>query len=229
MLYAFDRVLVEGTRRSAVLLAGAFALQALCSDYLLVFAAFALVGAALVRGPEWWQPHSARARTALLVAAAISVAAVGPFLWPYYEVSRDQGLVRSVSEVARYSAGWRDYLTTGGRLHYALWSHNFFEHHTALFPGLTALALAGLAILKGDAWRDPRARMALAFGAAGLVLSFGPTLPEYAVAARTCAAAQRPAQRRALGMAVPCGGRDPRRFRCRRSCGPLRPRSSACS
>ncbi len=180
MLYAFDRVLVEGSRRSAVLLAGAFVLQALCGDYLLVFAAFALVGAAVVRGPEWWRPQRAPARTALLVAAAISVAAVGPFLWPYYEVSRDQGLVRSVSDVARYSAGWRDYLTTGSRLHYALWSHNFFEHHTALFPGLTALALAGLAVFKGDAWRDPRARMALAFGAAGLVLSFGPALPEYA-------------------------------------------------
>lgn len=180
MLYAFDRVLVEGTRRGAVLLAGAFVLQALCSDYLLVFAAFALVAAALVRGPEWWRPQGARARTALLVAAAISVAAVGPFLWPYYEVSRDQGLVRSVSDVARYSAGWRDYLTTGGRLHYALWSHNFFEHHTALFPGLTALALAGIAIGNGDAWRNRRARMALAFGAVGIVLSFGPTLPEYA-------------------------------------------------
>lgn len=178
MLYAFDRVLVERTKRSALMLSAAFVLQALCGNYLLVFAAFALAAAAVVRGPECWRLPDAR--TALVIAAGVSVLLLTPFLWPYYEVSRDQGLTRSVDEVARYSAGWRDYLVTGGRLHYAWWSHAFFEGRTALFPGVTAAALAIVAIGSGVAWRDRRARMAIAFGAVGVALSFGPALPGYA-------------------------------------------------
>lgn len=175
VLYAFDRILAERRRRDGMLLALAFLLQALCSNYLLVFTAFGLVAAALVRGDETW-----RARAPLTLAAAISVAGMAPFLWPYYQVSRDQGLTRSIEEVARYSAGWRDYLVTGGRLHYAAWSHAFFEGRTALFPGMTALALAAFAIVKGQALRDPRARMAMAIIVLGVAFSFGPGLPGYA-------------------------------------------------
>ena len=45
---------------------------------------------------------------------------------------------------------------------------------------LAALVLAGLAIARGIAWRDRRARMALAFGVAGVLLSFGAAMPGYA-------------------------------------------------
>jgi hypothetical protein len=69
---------------------------------------------------------------------------------------------------------------TGGRLHYAAWSHAFFEGRTALFPGITALALAALALVKGQAWRDARCRMVIAIAAIGVALSFGPFLPGYA-------------------------------------------------
>ena len=82
--------------------------------------------------------------------------------------------------MAQYSAGWRDYLVTGGRLHYAWWSHRFFEGRTALFPGITAAILAAIALVNRDYWRDPRVRMAVAIGVLGLAFSFGTALPGYA-------------------------------------------------
>ncbi len=189
MLYALDRTIPRSpafrspdpsspdhqlTRSQGVLLLStSFILQALCSNYLLVFSLFAVAAVLAVR-PQAWRNRSARA--ALLIAGAASLVVLAPFLWPYYEVSREQGLSRSIDEVARYSAGWRDYLVTGGRLHYAWWSHNFFEGRTALFPGFTAAALAAAAMRSG---RDPRVRMAFAIGAIGVALSFGPALPGY--------------------------------------------------
>jgi hypothetical protein len=114
------------------------------------------------------------------MAALLSIVLVAPFLWPYYVVSRDQGLSRSIDEVARYSADWRDYLTTGGRLHYAWWSHRLFEGRTALFPGVVGTVLAVVALGSGVAVRDRRARMLLAAGVLGVALSLGPALPGYA-------------------------------------------------
>jgi hypothetical protein len=85
----------------------------------------------------------------------------------------------------RYAASWRHYLVTGGRLHFALWSHVLWAGApTPLFPGLTALVLAGAAVVSGVAWRDVRARMWLAIGTAGVVLSFGPAVPGYELLSR---------------------------------------------
>jgi hypothetical protein len=175
LLYAADRLIVERTRAMAILTGVAFVLQALCSNYYLVFSAFTLLAVALIRAPEWW-PHP-QMRYHWLRVAAIAAVGVAPFLWPYYQVHRDHGLERSIAEVANYSAGWRDYLVTGGRLHYEWWSHQLFAGRTALFPGVTALALA-----IAGAWthrHDGRARTALAVAAVGFLMSFGPALPGY--------------------------------------------------
>ncbi|MCC7123614.1 MAG: hypothetical protein IT178_02110 [Acidobacteria bacterium] len=190
-LWAFDRVVTgwPGTDRetgggrraaAALLLAAAFVLQALCSNYTFVFLSAALLVAAVVRADEWLWPWRADRVRALMLAAAVAVAVMFPFLWPYYEVSREQGLARSIDEVRLYSAGLLDYLTTGGRLHYDWWSHRFFEGRTALFPGVTAMALTVFALSHATLRRDPRVRMAVAIGIAGVALSFGPALPGYA-------------------------------------------------
>ncbi len=179
ILYALDRVLNRGGRRDAALLAAAFVLQALCSNYLLVFATFSVLVATAARPGDWWGPGRRHVRVRLAVMAVMVAAVLAPFLWPYYQVSREQGLTRSLDEVALYSAGWRDYLVTGGRLHYEWWSHLFYESRTALFPGIVALALAGVALASGTALRDARARMALAIGMLGVAFSFGPGLPGY--------------------------------------------------
>jgi hypothetical protein len=183
VLYAFDRVLTERRLRDVVLLSYAFALQALCSNYLLAFTTYALIASAVVRWPELATRENRfldLPAGRLLVAGLIAAVLLAPFLWPYYEVSRDQGLVRRVSDVAQYNASWRDYLATGGRLHFAWWSQRFYEGRTALFPGLTALGLAAVALLSRRTIRDPRVRMAIAMGALGLAFSFGTALPGYA-------------------------------------------------
>jgi len=111
----------------------------------------------------------------LAIAGVLTAAAVVPALLPYKHL----GVVRSLHEVARYSAHGRDYLATPARLHYRLWSKRFFGG-TALFPGVVGLVLATVAIGRGVAFRDPRARMALAFGTIAVALSFGPAMPGYA-------------------------------------------------
>lgn len=214
VLYAFDRVLAERRLRDVLLLSFAFVLQALCSNYLLVFTSYALLASAVIRWPEVttrkgvppqpvdyvrWPESGSHTEPAsppaadrggnpflglpagrLLLAGIIAVILLSPFLWPYYEVSRDQGLVRGVGDVAQYNATWRDYLATGGRLHYAWWSQRFYEGRITLFPGLTAIGLAAVAVVSRRTIREPRVRMAIAIGAIGLAFSFGTSLPGYA-------------------------------------------------
>ncbi len=184
VLYAFDRVLRDtgsGAPRSwrmAWLLGCAFVLQALCSNYTMVMLALALVVALAVR-PEPWRVRPRLWITLGLTGAAVAVVLL-PFLLPYARVRSEQGLVRTIDDVRIYSAGWMDYLATAGRLHYAWWSHRFFHTAgTALFPGVLGMVLALVAVARGVAWTDRRARMALAFGLAGFALSFGASLPGY--------------------------------------------------
>jgi hypothetical protein len=179
-LAAFDRVLAGAGARAAALLAAMFVLQALCSNYTMVFTSTALIVALFVR-PEPWRLSSARLWGHLALAGVVSIVILIPFLLPYYRVRTEQGLVRTIDDVRIYSAGWLDYLVTAGRLHYSLWSHTVFANRTALFPGFTATGLAMVAVASGIAWRDRRARMALAFGAVGFALSFGASLPGYEV------------------------------------------------
>jgi hypothetical protein len=180
VLFAFDRLLAGAGPRTAWLLGSMFVLQALCSNYTMVFVSTALLMALVVR-PEPWHPPARRLWVVLSVTGVVAVVVLLPFLLPYYRVRQSQGLVRTIEDVRLYSAGWLDYLVTAGRLHYALWSHRVFENRTALFPGFVAMGLTGVAIVSGLAWRDRRARMALAFGLAGFTLSFGASLPAYEV------------------------------------------------
>ena len=177
-LFALDAVIREPRVGHALRLAGWFALQALTSVYLLVFTAFALVAAAVAR-PDGWL--GARIRTVapqLAIAALAAIVALFPFLLPYYRVSHEQGLTRSLVDAGWFAASLGDYLTTPGRLHWELWSHRW-AGLTPLFPGVAALTLAALAVLTGEAIRNPRARMCLAMGVCGLLLSFGTRLPGY--------------------------------------------------
>lgn len=177
VLYAFDRVLSQARVRDAILLAAAFALQALCSNYLMVMLAVGLAAAAAVRREAW---TSARVWGLLVLAAALAGAALLPFLLPYYRLHETQGLNRTIEDVRRYSAWWQDYLSTVGRLHYDWWSHRFIvANRTALFPGVTAVLLAIVALATRAAWRDPRARMMLPIAVVGVVLSLGANLSLY--------------------------------------------------
>jgi hypothetical protein len=138
-----------------------------------------LVVSAAVR---WKEINTNHKRFGLLVAGVLSLAVLAPFLWPYFQVNREYGLARTADVVTQYNAGWRDYLVTGGRLHYAWWSQRFFEGRTALFPGVTALVLALVAVTSRRMLGDPRVRMTIAMGVVGFAFSFGTALPGYALA-----------------------------------------------
>ena len=181
-LWTLDRLIRVPSVRHALSLASWFTLQALTSGYWLLFTTVAMVAGAAARPWEWM----VRTRRAFVPFAALAGGVAGvamlPFLVPYWIVSREQGLTRSLEEVALYSAHFSNYLSTGGRLHFDAWSHTFYSYGSeSLFPGVLAMTLAAVAVGSGVAFRDVRARMAVAFGVAAFALSFGPALPGYAV------------------------------------------------
>ncbi len=181
-LLAFDRLLAARApastgRRDAVLLALWFALQALSSFYSMIFTTAALTAGGVVRPEDWWGRRARRVLPLLALSAALALMVTVPFLLPY----RRLGQVRPLDEVALYTASWRDYLATPARVHYELWSRRLWGRTFALFPGVTSLALTAVALGSGVWVKDRRARMALAFGVAGAALSFGPSMPGYAM------------------------------------------------
>jgi hypothetical protein len=165
-----------GTWGRALALPLAIVLQGLTSYYALVFTLTALTVCLVVRAPDWWRDRS-RMLLTLAATAAAALVCLLPLLVQYGRL----GQVRSLDEVALYSATWRDYLASPSRLHYDAWSHRFFGGTTALFPGVTAIALGAFALTWGRALRHPRARAALAIAIVGAALSFGPALPGYAL------------------------------------------------
>ena len=179
MLFMLDVILREPRLRRGLWLALWFLLMALTSNYHMMFALAALGAGVLCRPAELRAP---RTLATLGVAGAVAAVAMIPFLWPYLQVAREYGHVRSLDEVSMYVAGWDDYLSSAGRLHFALWSEPFYKRaNISLFPGVVPIVLAVLAVIVGVAWRDRRARLCLAVGVAGLLLSFGTALPGYAV------------------------------------------------
>lgn len=178
-LYALDRLLVQPNALRAIGLALAFVLQSLTSNYWLAFMAFGLPGAALMRVREWLGPGRYRVLGLLTLAAALAIVLLAPFLYPYYLAREEQGLRRSLEEVATYAAAWSDYLAASSRLHYETWSVRYARGNGAfLFPGVTALALTAVAFASGRI-RTRAARLWMGLGLTGLVLSFGAGLPFY--------------------------------------------------
>jgi hypothetical protein len=181
-MLAMDRLLTFPSVRYALWLSAAYVLQSLTSNYLLVFMTFGMSAAAASRAREWVGAGRGRVLGLLALSGAVAVVLLLPFLWPYLEAQREQGLTRSLDEVTRYAASWHDYLSASGRIHYAWWSAPLWRGAgAALFPGVTALLLTGIAIFSGVAWRTRPARMWAAVGIIGLVLSFGTVVPGYEV------------------------------------------------
>lgn len=173
-LAALDRVLGGARLRDAIKLSIWFALQALCSSYLLASTVVVLIAGALVRVGEWWKERRSVA-AALAVAGVLGAVLCAPFLWPYYRASQDVGLRRPYEEVIGFRGRAVNYLATGARVHSEAWSEPYYTRaNAAMFPGVVGLALAAVALSCGIAWRDPRTRMMLAAGVAGVALSFGP-------------------------------------------------------
>jgi hypothetical protein len=177
-LLALDALLRQPRLRPALVLAGAFSLQALASFHLFIFTAVALLAATLARPEAWCGRRGVRVAGYLILAGVVSAVTLLPYVLPYWHAYHDHGLVRPLDVVG--GASWGDYLTTPARVDewWSGWSERWLVH-IPLFPGVAALALATVAIGTGVAFRDPRPRMCLAFGVCGVVLSFGAAVPGY--------------------------------------------------
>jgi hypothetical protein len=185
-LLALDRILRDGSRRAAWLLAATLALLAYTSGYLIVFALVMLPIGGLARAPEWW-PRVRRVVPALGIAAALSAIAITPIYLPYRRVALEQHMTRPLEVVRDFSAVPSGYLATEGRLHVSTWSGRFLNGTVEpFFPGFVILGLAAFAIATvarrraiAPAVLKWRIAMLIAIGAAGFVLSLGTHTPVY--------------------------------------------------
>src|SRR5688572_17819180 len=128
--------------------------QALACAYYGIFAGlmvgfgvlFFTVSRRLLRNRAWW--------TGVVLAAVVSVAAVAPFLIPYYEIRQDEGFARTLQDSVRYSANAASYLASAATAHRWLLTliSGWPRWTEVMFPGILPLALAIL----GLAWVPTR-------------------------------------------------------------------------
>ena len=181
--------------RAVWLLAGAIALMAYTSGYLVVFASV-MIGIVLVTRVTEWRPQWRGFVPRLVAAGVIAGIVILPVYLPYRRAAREQRMVRTLDVIKDYSATPAGYLASAGRIHFSTWSGRFFKDPVdSFFPGFVILTLAGVAIAAArrrpafaeatvgrPADGDPtRARvlMLVAIGVAGFVLSLGVATPVY--------------------------------------------------
>ncbi len=185
-LLATDRILVHHRWRDALWLSCWMTAMAYTSGHFLVFATVMVAVAILARPGDWlWRPLQVLPRFAL--ATVVTALAIIPLYLPYRRVAVEQGLVRTLGDVADYSATLSGYLASAGRLHFATWSGRYFQGLVEpFFPGVVVLLLtiAAVALVWGtrarlDVSTKRRVVMLLAIGATGMVLSLGTHTPVY--------------------------------------------------
>jgi hypothetical protein len=180
MLFALDRIFVSQRVRDAGLLGLAWALHGLTSIYLLVFSIWMLPFAVIGGARAWLRRRPALTFELLVVAAGIGVAIMWPYVLAYRHLHDRTGFERTVYDAELFSGRWVDYLATGSRVHYALWSHRFFEmSRSPSFPGIVGAALAILGLTWRETREDSRLQMCLAAAIGCLAVSFAPHLSFY--------------------------------------------------
>jgi hypothetical protein len=145
LLRYFDK----GRRRDVVLFAVCFAWNALCNVHYALFSglliALVLLYEGLVEGWRAFRPRFFGALAAMTVAAF----AVLPLFVPYALASKLYGMQRGTEEIGVFSGVWTDFLTAGGQNKlYAPLTRKWAKAEGELFPGITALALAVVALAR---------------------------------------------------------------------------------
>lgn len=167
-LFALDRLIVSKRIRDASLLALGFAMHAMTSIYLMVFAVWALLFATLARLRGIARTGTGALTLRFAAAAALAMVLLYPYLSVYLAL-RSSGLSRGADDVI--AASWYDYLATGARLHMP-WSRTYISSAASFsFPGITALVLAAIAMVAPPFRRDPRVWMCAAAAAGCLAVS----------------------------------------------------------
>lgn len=175
VLFALDRLMESRRVRDAVWLGVGFALQGLTSVYLLVFTTWLLLFAGAARAVEEFRRRPLALFGLLAAASAVAVTILAPYLAVYEALHRSTGLERTIGDAQLQAASWVDYVSTGSRLHYSLWSHRFFDSAMSpTFPGVIATSLVVLGLVWPDVRRDRRVRMCLVAGAGCAIVSMIP-------------------------------------------------------
>ncbi len=177
-LWALDRLLTRARNRDAWWLGLFVACSALTSGYLAVYVVVMLASALVVRPDRWWHRRGVTLATRLVAAGIGCALVVAVLLWPYAVANQGAPIRRTFGEISMSGATLDQYLSTGGRLHYSLWSHQFYASgDDALFPGLVAMGLAAIGLVmrrtRGATW------MLASVALTGCVLSFGTATPFY--------------------------------------------------
>nr|MBA3295452.1 hypothetical protein [Acidobacteriota bacterium] len=178
-LLAADRIITRGQLRDAVWLAFWVTVMAYTSGHFVIFAFFMIAVALVVRVGEW-RGHARHTLLRFAVASVVAGLAIVPLYLPYRRVAIEQHMVRSLDNVAEYSALLRGYLASATRVHQWLWARPMFaEPIDAFFPGITVLALAVCALVYVR--RDSRARVSMlgAIAVFGVLMSLGTRTPLY--------------------------------------------------
>ena len=175
---AFERLMVRRRTQYAAWLGLCVLGAALTSGYLVVFLVFALGAAALVRAWEFRGRDGVRLLLRLAGAAAVTLVVVLGVLSPYVQARHQRPPVAEATEV---TTALSSYLSSAARLHYETWSGGYYHSAPgALFPGVVALALAGVAVVRRrSAAAGGTRRMLVAVAGIGLVLSLGSLTPAY--------------------------------------------------
>ena len=175
---AFQRLLTYRRARDAAWLGLCVIGAALTSGYLVVFVAFALGVAALVRAPDLLGREGVRLLLRLAAVATVVLVILLVVVRPYLEAGYRRP---PVAEAAEMVTALSSYLSSAAIVHYRSWSSGYF--HTApgiLFPGVITLVLAGVAVCcrRCTAPRGTR-RVLLAAAGIGFILSLGSHTPVY--------------------------------------------------
>lgn len=174
-LLCVTRACDSGERRDVWAAIACLVAQVYCGIYYAVF----LVTALLVVIPLELSALSSERRKAIvrsgIPALAIAAVVVAPYLAAYL-MNRGTLGERSDQDVLLYSATARNYLATlNENVIHGGWSAGLGQPERRLFPGVIAVALAGIGLLGID-----RRRIALmGVGLVGLILSLGLNTPLY--------------------------------------------------
>jgi hypothetical protein len=144
-LLALHRLIDRPTPIRGVGLAAALVVQGLACAYYGVFAGLTVSLGVLYYAVSRGLWKSTRYWTAVILAAALTLAALEPFFFPYLILQEDFGFTRTLDDARVYSADWRAWLASPAHAH--LWILPLIAHwNEVLFPGFltTILGLTGI-------------------------------------------------------------------------------------
>src|SRR5215831_7539955 len=144
-LYLVVRYLEAQRLRHLAAFLAVFWLQAIAVWYFAVILGLGLVVLALAYSLRRWSGWRPTTLLADAVGGVALAAALAPVASPFFVTRRELALERTASDALDRSADVLTYVTTSGTWLGEL-VHIRFTSETTLFPGLLALALAGLAV-----------------------------------------------------------------------------------